>query len=241
MMQENLCVDIGNTLIKAGIFRGKNLIEKVVFESYDAFIFWAVKQSFANVIISNVKKEEAQLLDTFSLSNLLIFDYKLHLPIKNTYKTPETLGKDRLASVLGAMSIFPGKNCLIIDAGTCITYDIINSNAEYLGGAISPGLSMRFKALNQFTAKLPLLETGENFPVTGNDTNSSIRSGVQNGMIYEIEGMIENYKNLYPELTVILCGGDSSFFESKIKGTIFAFPDLVLIGLNHSLLYNAPK
>ena len=241
MVQQNLCLDIGNSLIKAAIFEGKELIEKFVFEHYQALFSWSKYRYFSNVIISSVKNEEAQLHDAFSASKLVVFNYELSLPIKNAYKTPETLGKDRLASVVGAISIFPGKNCLVIDAGTCITYDIINAQAEYIGGAISPGLNMRFKALNHFTDKLPLLNPNFDAPVTGNDTNSSIISGVQNGMVYEIQGMIENYNNLYPELIVILCGGDCSFFESKIKGTIFAFPDLVLIGLNHSLLYNAPK
>ncbi len=240
-MNQNLCIDIGNTLIKAAVFEGYELKEKKVFENHEALISWFLDKNFSNVIISSVRANEPEIQNAFSASHIVMFNPGLSIPVKNSYRTPQTLGKDRLASVVGATSVFPGQNCLVIDAGTCITFDLITSEGEYLGGAISPGLLMRFKALNYFTAKLPLLTPEMNTPVVGYDTGSSIRSGVQNGMVYEIQGVIEKYGQLYPGLIVILCGGDSSFFESKIKGTIFAFPDLVLIGLNHSLLYNAPK
>ena len=241
MTKINLCIDTGNTSIKVAVFEDKEIKEKVIFDDYENLISWIGIKTYSNIIISSVKGDEHEFTTSLNNHHVTIFNHKMSLPIVNKYKTPETLGKDRLASVIGAKSIYPDKNCLIIDAGTCITYDILIANGEYLGGAISPGLNMRYRALNHFTAKLPLLQTDLDANFIGNDTHSCITAGIQNGIVFEVEKTIEEYQKLYPELHVILCGGDSSFFESKIKGTIFAFPDLVLIGLNHSLLYNAPK
>ena len=235
----NLCIDTGNTSIKAGVFIDNLLKEKLLFNSYDELVKWADSRLFNRIIVSSVKGDEDLLVKMLKVKKVFVFDYTMNSPVINLYKTPQTLGKDRLASVIGASSVFPGRNCLVIDAGTCITYDILDSEQNYHGGAISPGLNMRFKALNTFTAKLPLLSPETDTPFTGFDTHSSIISGVQNGTVYEINMIIAEYSDKYSDLQVILCGGDSDFFESKIKGAIFAFPDLVLVGLNHTLLYNA--
>jgi type III pantothenate kinase len=163
------------------------------------------------------------------------------IPIKNQYKTPETLGNDRLANAVGATIIFPEKNVLIIDMGTCIKYDFIDKNKNYHGGAISPGLEMRFKSLDKFTDQLPLIEPSENFSLTGRSTEESILSGVQNGIIFEINGMIDQYKKKHDELKVIITGGDHAFFANHLKSSIFAAPNLTLQGLNEILEYNVRK
>lgn len=237
----NLCIDIGNTLLKVAIFVSDNqMIQKFTFETEQELIEWADSLEFQNAIISSVRGNEEDILVHIPCTKKkVVFNKELKLPIKNLYHTPETLGKDRLASAIGALVLFPKQNCLVIDAGTCITYDFITANGEYLGGAISPGMQMRFKALNHFTAKLPLIEQDGKAELIGTSTVTSIQSGVINGIRFEIEKAIEEYQQNYPDLQVILCGGDAHFFESIIKGVIFAFPDLVLFGLNHTLHHNA--
>jgi type III pantothenate kinase len=238
----NLCIDVGNTLMKAAIFDQEEMVEKQVFASENDLGAWASTQSFERVIISSVKGGEGTLAEHFrSAKQIVAFHHTLHLPIINTYKTPNTLGKDRLAVAVATQALHKGRNCLVMDAGTCLTYDFVTGKGEYLGGAISPGLHMRFKALHDYTAKLPLMDANGVVPLTGTDTTESIRSGVVNGMRFEMEKAIEEYANKYEDVQVILCGGDAHFFESRIKGVIFVLPDLVLFGLNHTLLYNAPR
>ena len=237
----NLCIDIGNTLLKVALFVTDNqMIQKFTFETEKELIDWVDSLEFQNAVISSVKGQENEILaHVHCYKKKLIFNNGINFPIKNLYQTPETLGKDRLAAAIGALALFPKQSCLVIDAGTCITYDFITTNGEYVGGAISPGMKMRFKALSQFTAKLPLIEPEENVKLIGVNTKTSIQSGVINGIKFEIEKTIEEYQQNYPDLQVILCGGDAHFFESIIKGVIFAFPDLVLFGLNHTLHHNA--
>lgn len=237
----NLCIDIGNTLLKVAIFVSDNqMIQKFTFETEQELIEWADSLEFQNAIISSVRGNEEDVLAHIPCTKKkVVFNKELKFPIKNLYLTPATLGKDRLASAIGALALFPKQNCLVIDAGTCITYDFITANGEYLGGAISPGMQMRFKALNHFTAKLPLIEQDGKAELIGTSTETSIQSGVVNGIRFEIEKTMEEYQQNYPDLQVILCGGDAHFFESIIKGVIFAFPDLVLFGLNHTLHHNA--
>lgn len=162
----------------------------------------------------------------------------LSLPFKSEYATPETLGADRIAAVAGASKLFPGENVLAIDLGTCITYDFITMQNIYKGGAISPGINMRFKAMKHFTARLPKLPVPDNLPdITGDSTRSCMESGVLNGVSFEIEGMVAAYKK-FGEIKIILTGGDAFIFEKKFKEYIFAAPDLVLIGLNVILQHN---
>lgn len=238
----NLCIDIGNTLLKAALFDHDKLVLKEVFSNEIELVHWATQHNVHHIIVGSVKEFERELFDAIPKSGtLFVFDGSLRLPIQNKYASPETLGQDRLASVVGAKAQFPGQDCLVIDAGTCVTYDFLSSKGEYLGGAISPGLHLRFKALHQFTAKLPLVEREGKDSLVGSDTESCIRSGVINGLVFEIEKTIAEYRGAYPALQVLMCGGDAPFFESRIKETIFVFPDLVLFGLNHTLLYNAPR
>lgn len=237
----NLCIDIGNTFLKVAIFVSDNqMIQKFTFESEEELAEWADSLEFQDAIISSVRGNEDEILSHISCrGRKIVFNQGLKLPIKNLYLTPTRLGKDRLAATIGAFALFPKQNCLVIDAGTCITYDFITANGEYLGGGISPGMKMRFKALNHFTAKLPLIEQDGKAELIGTSTETSIQSGVVNGIRFEIEKTMEEYQQNYPDLQVILCGGDAHFFESIIKGVIFAFPDLVLFGLNHTLHHNA--
>ncbi|BAV95354.1 pantothenate kinase type III [Ichthyobacterium seriolicida] len=162
----------------------------------------------------------------------------LKFPFINKYKSPETLGSDRLALVTAATQIFPNKNVLVIDAGSCITYDLINDNREYMGGAISPGLQMRFKSLNMLTGKLPLVELDKKVSTIGYDTISCINTGVYKGTIYEIEGFISKYKEIFKELIIITTGGDSYNLFRKIQCFTFAPPLLLQKGLNFVLNNN---
>lgn len=236
----NIVVDHGNTSAKIGIFDHHVLKEKHTFEKIEDLIAFLVNFYGDWIIISSVN--HALDLPPTSLSH---FKHSLNLtpetplPIQNQYGSPATLGMDRIAAVCGAWQLFPHQNSLIIDAGTCITYDIIDSMGQYQGGSISPGLFMRFRAMHTFTARLPLVEPVNNPDLTGKTTATCMQSGVIFGMIDEIDGVIDRYRKNNPDLKVILCGGDAPFFENKLKASIFASPELVLIGLNRILLHNA--
>jgi type III pantothenate kinase len=235
----NLVIDYGNSAAKVGIFDHQNLLEKRAINSLDDLAAYVKSSSADNIIVSSVKEDSAKILEFAGAEpRKFILSHALPLPIKNLYATPTTLGVDRIAGVCGAQQIFPNEACLVIDAGTCITFDFIDSRGRFFGGAISPGLNMRFKAVHTFTAKLPLVSLTESISLIGDSTESCIQSGVINGTIAELDGIIDQYSNKFDELRVILCGGDSLFFENKLKTSIFASPDLVLIGLNSILNYN---
>ncbi|MFD2586377.1 type III pantothenate kinase [Croceitalea marina] len=238
----NLVVDIGNTRIKLAIFENQKLI---IDEKITSVIFLSkIKEMFEafpkieNAIISSVRKldKEPAILALFCKVHVLAHTSKT--PFKNSYATPQTLGVDRIALVTAAFYKNPRKNTLVIDAGTCITYDMINDYGEYLGGAISPGLAMRYKALHNQTDGLPLLEPNELLDFVGNTTESSMQSGVINGLTNEVDGVIEQYKLRFKDLTVILTGGDAHFFGKRLKNSIFANSKFLLEGLNYLLEYN---
>ena len=234
----NLAIDQGNAYIKAGVFAGEKLVEEI--SSRDGQLeFLLEKYPVENIIFSSVGDylEDICLLQS-RCKKIIELDEKTKLPIKNLYKTPETLGKDRLATAVGANYLMPGKNCLIIDAGTCITYDFINTKGEFLGGNISPGMNMRFKALNAYTKRLPLISYSEKTPFLGDSTETAIRSGVINGISLEMDGYIDRMKEKYPDLNVFLTGGDTIFFENTLKNSVFVHKYLLLIGLNRILNYN---
>ena len=236
----NLLIDSGNTYTKAALCDERKIVELIQIKNIEEFKSVNEKYSPANVIISSVNKVASDILALFPKSKTFLLDANLPVPIKNLYKTPTTLGMDRLADVIGATTLFPGKPCLCIDAGTCITYDFIDEEGQYLGGSIAPGLEMRFKALHTFTAKLPLVKKQENELLIGNTTESAILSGVQVGVVKEMEGIIQDYKTKYQGLKIIITGGDSSFFESRIKDTIFVVPELLFLGLKRIVEYNVP-
>lgn len=240
----NLIIDVGNTFVKLAVFQDAMLLEKTVV-SLDKFetSYKKILNAFPKLqkcIISSVGKLEKTHKDLVTSSlDTIILSAETKLPFKNLYKTPKTLGVDRIALVCASVQQFPDKNCLIIDAGTCITYDFINKNNEYLGGAISPGVRLRYNTLHNLTANLPLLETEEPENITGNSTSSAIHSGVVNGILKEIEGVIIDYQDKYSDLTVILTGGDANFLSKQLKSSIFANSNFLLEGLNFILEHNS--
>ncbi|HXA02971.1 MAG TPA: type III pantothenate kinase [Cytophagaceae bacterium] len=237
----NLVIDSGNTALKAAIFEKDQLKELLHNISLEGLKAIAEKYPFKKAVISSVNESASVISEKINMMNILIIDKHTSLPFKNLYKTPETLGTDRIAAVAGAKTFYPQAPCLAIDAGTCITFDFIDADNNYHGGSISPGINLRFKALHNFTARLPLVNRKERTELIGGNTEESMQSGVMKGIIAEVDGMIDSYRSRYPELQVIICGGDTPFFETNLKQSIFVVPDLVLIGLNRILEYNAAE
>ena len=238
----NLVVDLGNTRIKYALFSGSELKEVHIAEYAAIPVFKEIikEKKIKHSIVSCVLNQLPDFVNTLKeQTNYLEFTTQTKIPVKNLYRTASTLGSDRLAGVIGAQKLFPFKNVLVIDAGTCIKYNFINSQNEYLGGAISPGINMRFKALHNYTGKLPLLKADLNFnTLIGTTSDESILSGVMNGVLFEVEGTVNEYKKQYPDLTVVVTGGDSVFFEKRLKTPIFADHYLILKGLNEIIQYN---
>ena len=238
-----LAIDVGNSRIKVAVFEHNNPIEIFVFDSDEAV------KNFKNILKKYPKTQKALLslvgkLDDATeklIQNSLkteIITHQTTFPFTNNYATPATLGIDRLVLAAGAVLLYPKQNRLVIDAGTCITYDFIAANDDYLGGAISPGITIRYKSLNNFTAKLPLLEKKETENFIGNSTENSIHSGIINGVCYEIDGFISRYSDKFQDLTIILTGGDAVFLAKRLKNTIFANSNFLLESLNLLSLYS---
>jgi type III pantothenate kinase len=237
-----LAIDIGNSYIKCAVFEENTLLKKYVFKETEAQInFEKILKKFKKIengVISSVANlNESTYIYLKEKLHLTEISNKSSFPFKNNYKSKETLGIDRLVLSAGAVLSFKNQNCLIIDAGTCITYDFVDSNKTYQGGAISPGLSLRYKSLNNYTAKLPLLENKEIDFLIGKSTPDSIYSGVINGVINEINGFITQYKELNKDLTIILTGGDAEFLAKSIKNPIFANSNFLLESLNKIYTY----
>ena len=238
----NIVVDYGNSSAKVGIFDGDKLTHQYNFPNAEELRKFLENFSAENFIISSVTKVPADVSAWATrVKRKFILNPQLPLPVKIKYATPATLGVDRIAGVCGAQHMFQDTNTLVIDAGTCITYDFLDKQGNFLGGGISPGLTMRFQAVHNFTARLPLVASTDDPPLIGDSTESCIQSGVINGVIAEINGIISLYKQKFEELTVILSGGDARFFENKLKGSIFAVPELVLSGLNSILIHNVGR
>ncbi len=242
----NLVVDIGNTLVKMAVFQGDKLIKKKISMKLDFLKnLEELEQKYqkpGNIILSSVSKTPLRWLQKLEEgSRLFVLDNQLPQVFTNLYTTPNTLGNDRIALVSAASKEFPTENVLVIDAGTCITYDFKNSKNEYLGGAISPGLEMRYKAMHSYTENLPLLEREEEIRFIGNATNTCMHSGVIYGLTFEIDGIIAAYQGQYKDLTIILTGGDSQFLCKRLKNSIFANSNFLLEGLNYILEFNKPQ
>ena len=238
----NLVIDVGNTQTKLAIFdaRGKLVFKKVVKKLSLELLKKMCSQHGINASIFSSVAASDKTIITFlkKHQHFILFTHKTTVPLKNRYLTPATLGRDRLANAVGAACLFPRKNCLVIDAGTCIKFDFVNAGNEYLGGAISPGIQMRYRSLHTFTAQLPLIKPQPHVKLTGNTTASAIVSGVQNGALSEIEHVILQYKTQYKQLKIVVTGGDLGLFANRIKSHIFAAPDLTLMGLNQILENN---
>ena len=238
----NLVIDIGNSKVKLAVFELDTIITTTVCDEInllDEIKRISNKYSITQSILSSVKDIKEEYQKEFNkLPLLIILNNNTPLPFKNLYTTPSTLGNDRIALAAAAVSLYPSKNCLVIDAGTCITYDFINSKNEYLGGAISPGIPMRYRSLHQYTVKLPLLNRNEEFNLIGASTQESIDSGIIYGVICEIEGVIAQYEEGFDDLTVVLTGGDTKFLSKQLKNSIFANQNFLLNGLNNILTFN---
>ena len=237
-----LTIDVGNSRIKVAVFEHNKQLDFFIFETNEALKnFKNIFQKYSNlqkIILSSVGKLDEEVVNFIkSQFQTEIIDHKSKFPFANLYATPETLGIDRMVLAAGATLMYPNQNRLIIDAGTCITYDFVNAENQYLGGAISPGIKIRYKSLNNYTSKLPLLTLSEDFEIIGNSTKSAIHSGVINGVIFEIEGFISQYSLKNQDLTIILTGGDAEFLAKRLKSTIFANSNFLLESLNLLSLY----
>ena len=234
-----MVIDSGNTYSKIGWFSGDHLIRYETRLSFTELIERTREELPEHIMYSSVNRP----LDEFLVSlnrNIPVVNLTgiLPVPIQKDYETPHTLGADRIAAACGANWMFPGKDILVIDMGTSITYDLVDHKGIFRGGLISPGVRMRFNALHTFTKRLPLFDPEKDPAFIGKSTKNAIQSGVMNGTLAEIEGIIDRYRHEIPSLCVVICGGDVPFFESSLKPPIFAVPELVLIGLNRILTYN---
>ena len=237
----NLVIDIGNTAVKVYLLKNNEVIQREVLNENN--LIHSLKSfpinDIRNVICSSVTKSyKDQLSEIFKKSNYCDFsDTNLKLPFKNNYET-KSLGQDRIGLISSAVIKFKDQNSLVIDLGTCITYDFIDSQNIYHGGAISPGIRMRYSSFTDYTSNLPLLKFQDINKIIGNNTEESLHIGVNNGIVGEINQYIKNLKKIYSEFNVIITGGDSIFLLNKIKNAIFADQDFLASGLNYIIKLN---
>lgn len=238
----NLIIDVGNTRIKIAVFKKGKLIhsesiteENIVIKAVELINKFECRNAIIS-LVGNIKK--TQITKLHAIINLIELTSETKIPFINKYSTPKTLGMDRVALVSAAVILYSNKNVLVIDAGTCITYDYIDMNSCYFGGAISPGIQMRYKSLNKFTKNLPLLEPKYTNQLIGQSTDSCIHLGVVKGTINEIDSFINQYRKKNKDLTVVLTGGDTKLLANRLKNSIFANPIFLLEGLNAILTYN---
>ena len=238
-----LAIDVGNTQIKLAVFEHHTLIHKEIIAYNDWLI--AVKNNLKkfskieNIVVASVGKlNKEDFLELNSNVKIYFITKESKFPFQNLYATPNTLGIDRMVLAAGAVLQFPNKKRLVIDTGTCITYDFIDENDNYLGGAISPGIRLRYESLHNYTAKLPLLTKENPDNIIGNSTNQSIHSGVVNGVAMEIDGFINNSFGENDNFIIILTGGDAEFLADRLKNTIFANSNFLLESLNQTFQYN---
>ena len=238
-----LAIDVGNTRIKAAVFEQNTLLERLVFSNVSLsnqvdFILRKYPK-IINLVVSSVGNIEKEAFSKINPNVKTFFITKdIRFPFQNLYETPKSLGIDRMVLATGAVIQFPNKNRLVIDAGTCVTYDFIDAENNYLGGAISPGIRLRYQSLHNYTAKLPLLTKSIPDNFIGNSTQDSIHSGVINGLTNEIDGFIEHYQERYANFIIILTGGDAEFLANRLKNTIFANSNFLLESLNQTFQYN---
>ena len=238
----NLIIEQGNTSSKVAVFNEGRVEASFVYKRFGVSVIAPLleRYAFSKGILSTVIDRDEELIAFLRerLPRFVFLDERVALPIRVDYQTPETLVKDRLAAVVGATYLRPGRDLLVIDLGTAITYELVEASGVYLGGNISPGMTTRFRALHQFTRKLPLVMETERVPLIGVSTETALQAGVVNGIVYEMDGYIDKLKEKYPDLFVFLTGGHSFYFERRLKNSIFADINLVLIGLNRILEYN---
>jgi type III pantothenate kinase len=237
-----LTVDIGNTRIKGAVFEGDTQIDTFFFTKKDfqkkIENILKTHQKITDLVVASVGDVEKESFLEFKKELKVHFvSHKDPFPFLNDYETPQTLGIDRMVLAAGAIFQFPNQNRLVIDAGTCVTFDFIDDQNTYHGGAIAPGLRLRYESLHNFTAKLPLLALESPKDLIGKSTSESIHSGVVNGLVYEIDGFIDEYKARYSNFIIILTGGDTDFLAKRLKNTIFANSNFLLESLNQTFQY----
>ncbi len=241
MMCIRLAIDVGNTRVKYGVFQGDRLVETGSVSHWHVPALQGLinKYDAPYVIISSGRHLTKKMEAFFNRNQRYwMLDHRSKLPFKNTYQSPETLGKDRMALVAGASKLYPHDNVLIIDAGTCITYDLLDCSNSFLGGNISPGLHMRLQAMHLLTDQLPQVELPQRSLSMGVDTDSAMQVGAAQGAVFEMEGFIQKYRKTFRKLNILLTGGDAPFFVKRLKTKIFVSPHLVLQGLNEILNRN---
>lgn len=240
----NFVVDFGNTRIKAAIFDGSELQHVYVFNSTQGLIE-GLKEipEYTNCLVASVTNQHNEFLKALPKNKqVILFSATTPIPLKNLYKSAATLGSDRIAASIGAFSFYPNQNVLTIDAGTCLKYNFVTSQNEYLGGAISPGLTMRLKAMKEFTHALPLIEIDKTYvDLIGTNTKDSLLSGALIGAVAEVDGIISKYLLNYANLQVVLTGGDADYLGKQLKNRLFANQNILLYGLNTILNYNLEK
>lgn len=230
------CLDLGNSRLKCGVMVNGELQQELFFS--ESNLVQDVRDALGQfqpqaAILSSVIDHPAELETLLSEHTSFIkLHYSTPLPIKLVYDKPETLGVDRIALACGAWALYPGMHSLIIGTGSAITYNFVNRSGAFLGGGISPGIDMRFRALHTFTDKLPLIQQSTQYAFVGYNTRQSILSGVQEGALAEVDGMIASYGARYRNFNVLLTGGNLEFFASRLKKKIFASPYLMYKGLN---------
>ncbi|MFA9389769.1 MAG: type III pantothenate kinase [Prolixibacteraceae bacterium] len=239
----NLIIDIGNTRTKIALFKGEELVKSFPTDAFKLVDLQELRADYPNItkaIVSSVKHQSTDVVRWLKneLDFVLELDHNSFIPIQNLYETPETLGRDRIAAAVGANALFPNQHVLVIDAGTAITYDYVTNQNQYVGGFITPGLNMRFKALHHFTDKLPLLKPNETNISHGTNTNNAIQGGIQIGLKGEIDRMIRHFTSPESKLKIILSGGDAKYFEKLLKNYKFVSLEIILLGLNTILESN---
>ena len=241
----NLVVDIGNTLLKLAVFDGGRLVaQQCVGElREETFAGLLGGARAARAVVASTRGEAPAIVEAVRRHTdyLLEFTPATPVPIGNAYLTPATLGRDRLAAAVGAATLYPRRNALIVDFGTAVTLDFVSADGVFRGGCISPGMAMRFRALHEYTAALPLCAATDSAELLGRTTDEAVRLGVMNSLAFEIEGYIARMQGEIEDLCVIFTGGDTNFFAKRIKNTIFANCNLVFWGLNRILEYNASE
>lgn len=237
----NLVIDWGNTSLKTGWFANDILIETNRYTDPEALLDVLTSRPVKHALVSSTSRPAEEIKERLAgiKAGVIVFDSQTSVPLRNAYDTPATLGADRIAAAVGAVTLFPGQDCLILDLGTCLTADLVDRDSVFQGGLISPGLRMRFRAMHEQTARLPFVDTPADWPaLTAKNTQAALQSGAMNGLAFELTGIVESYRRERPGLAVLLCGGDAPAFESRLKPPIFVVPELVLMGLNRILRYN---
>ena len=241
----NLIVDIGNTLVKSALLERRRVVEEHTDGVFcpEAVAGLLERGRVRRAILSSTRGEMPEVAAWLRerVSSLLLFTPQTPVPIRNVYRTPQTLGRDRLAAAVGATVLFPGRNVLIVDFGTAVTIDLVTADGTFRGGCISPGMRIRFRALHDYTARLPLCSATEREELLGGSTDEAIRQGVMNSIAFEIEGYMTRMREKIDDLCVIFTGGDAKYFAKRIKNTIFANRNLVFCGLDRILEYNASE